>query len=53
VVFARPRLRAGGDHAESVDVTAIRARMLGAFIGKALGSIDSGVGVIEVGVTLQ
>ncbi|MGA7313781.1 MAG: hypothetical protein WBX22_07385, partial [Silvibacterium sp.] len=30
-----------------------RTRMLGAVIGKALGSVESGVGVIEVGVTLQ
>lgn len=30
-----------------------RSRMLGAVIGKALGSLDSGKGVIEVGVTLQ
>jgi hypothetical protein len=30
-----------------------RKRMLGAVIGKALGSIDSGTGVIEVVVTLQ
>jgi len=30
-----------------------RNRMLGAVIGKALGSLDSGVGVIEVGITLQ
>jgi hypothetical protein len=30
-----------------------RSRMLGAVIGKALGSLDSGAGVIEVVVTLQ
>jgi hypothetical protein len=30
-----------------------RSRMLGAVIGKALGSLDSGKGVIEVVVTLQ
>lgn len=30
-----------------------RGRMIGALIGKALGSLDSGTGVIEVGVTLQ
>jgi hypothetical protein len=30
-----------------------RTRMLGAVIGKALGSLQSGTGVIEVGVTLQ
>jgi hypothetical protein len=30
-----------------------RSRMLGAIIGKAMGSLDSGIGVIEVGVTLQ
>jgi hypothetical protein len=30
-----------------------RSRMLGAVIGKALGSLDHGTGVIEVGVTLQ
>lgn len=30
-----------------------RNRMMGAVIGKALGSLDSGVGVIEVVVTLQ
>ena len=30
-----------------------RGRMLGAVIGKALGHLDSGTGVIEVGVTLQ
>ena len=30
-----------------------RAQMLGAVIGKALGSLDSGTGVIEVLVTLQ
>ncbi len=30
-----------------------RARMLGAVIGKAMGSLDSGTGVIEVLVTLQ
>jgi hypothetical protein len=30
-----------------------RARMLGAVLGKALGSLDSGTGVIEVVVTLQ
>jgi hypothetical protein len=30
-----------------------RARMLGAVIGKALGHLDSGTGVIEVVVTLQ
>jgi hypothetical protein len=30
-----------------------RSRMLGAVIGKALGNLDSGTGVIEVGVTLQ
>jgi hypothetical protein len=30
-----------------------RSRMLGAVIGKAMGSLDSGNGVIEVLVTLQ
>jgi hypothetical protein len=30
-----------------------RNRMLGAVIGKAMGSLDSGEGVIEVLVTLQ
>lgn len=30
-----------------------RTRMLGAVVGKALGSLDSGTGVIEVVVTLQ
>jgi hypothetical protein len=30
-----------------------RGRMLGAVVGKALGSLDSGTGVIEVVVTLQ
>lgn len=30
-----------------------RGRMLGAVIGKAMGSLDSGNGVIEVLVTLQ
>lgn len=30
-----------------------RSRMLGAVIGKALGSLEEGTGVIEVGVTLQ
>jgi hypothetical protein len=30
-----------------------RSRMLGAVIGKALASLDSGTGVIEVVVTLQ
>lgn len=30
-----------------------RSRMLGAVIGKALGNLESGKGVIEVGVTLQ
>lgn len=30
-----------------------RSRMLGAIIGKALGNLQSGKGVIEVGVTLQ
>jgi hypothetical protein len=30
-----------------------RSRMLGAVIGKAMGRLDSGTGVIEVGVTLQ
>jgi hypothetical protein len=30
-----------------------RNRMLGAVVGKAMGSLDSGTGVIEVGVTLQ
>lgn len=30
-----------------------RSRMLGAVIGKALGRLDSGTGVIEIGVTLQ
>lgn len=30
-----------------------RSRMLGAVVGKALGSLDSGTGLIEVGVTLQ
>jgi hypothetical protein len=30
-----------------------RSRMLGAVIGKALGNLDSGKGVIEVGITLQ
>jgi len=31
----------------------IRSRMLGAIVGKALGSLDSGTGVIEVLVSLQ
>jgi hypothetical protein len=30
-----------------------RSRMLGAVVGKALGSLDSGTGVVEVVVTLQ
>jgi hypothetical protein len=30
-----------------------RGRMLGAVIGKAMGSLDSGTGVIEVLVTLE
>jgi hypothetical protein len=30
-----------------------RSQMFGAVIGKALGHLDSGIGVIEVGVTLQ
>jgi hypothetical protein len=30
-----------------------RSRMLGAVIGKAMGTLDSGTGVIEVLVTLQ
>jgi hypothetical protein len=30
-----------------------RSKMLGAVVGKALGSLDSGMGVIEVLVTLQ
>jgi hypothetical protein len=30
-----------------------RSRMLGSILGKALGSLDEGKGVIEVGVTLQ
>ena len=30
-----------------------RSRMLGAVIGKALGRLDSGIGVIEVAITLQ
>jgi len=30
-----------------------RNRMLGAVIGKALGKLDSGAGVIEVGIVLQ
>ncbi|WP_263418060.1 hypothetical protein [Terriglobus albidus] len=30
-----------------------RSRMIGALIGKALGHLDSGVGVIEVGIALQ
>jgi hypothetical protein len=30
-----------------------RSRMLGAVVGKALGNLDSGIGVIEVLVTLQ
>lgn len=30
-----------------------RSRMLGAVIGKALGRLDSGTGVIEVGIVLQ
>jgi hypothetical protein len=30
-----------------------RRRMVGALIGKSLGRLDTGVGVIEVGVTLQ
>jgi hypothetical protein len=30
-----------------------RGRMLGAIVGKAMGSLDSGTGMIEVGVTLQ
>jgi hypothetical protein len=30
-----------------------RSQMLGTAVGKALGSLDSGTGVIEVLVTLQ
>jgi hypothetical protein len=30
-----------------------RSRMLGTVIGKAMGKLDSGTGVIEVLVTLQ
>ncbi len=30
-----------------------RLRMLGAVVSKALGGLDTGRGVIEVGVTLQ
>jgi len=30
-----------------------RTQMLGAVIGKAMGSLDSGTGVIEVPITLQ
>lgn len=30
-----------------------RSKMLGAVVGKALGSLDKGTGVIEVGVTLE
>lgn len=30
-----------------------RGRMIGALIGKALGSLGSGTGIIEVGITLQ
>jgi hypothetical protein len=30
-----------------------RSKMLGAVVGKALGNLDSGTGVIEVLVTLQ
>jgi hypothetical protein len=30
-----------------------RSKMLGAVLGKALGNLDSGTGVIEVLVTLQ
>jgi len=30
-----------------------RAKMLGPMIGKAIGQLDSGTGVIEVLVTLQ
>jgi hypothetical protein len=30
-----------------------RGRMLGALIGKALEGLDSGTGIIEVGITLQ
>jgi hypothetical protein len=30
-----------------------RPRMLGAIIGKAMGSLDSGTGLIEAGITLQ
>jgi hypothetical protein len=30
-----------------------RGRLVGAVIGKAMGRLDSGTGVIEVGVTLQ
>jgi len=30
-----------------------RNRLVGAVIGKAMGNLDSGIGVIEVGVTLQ
>jgi hypothetical protein len=30
-----------------------RPRMLGAIIGKAMGSLDSGTGLIEVGISLQ
>jgi hypothetical protein len=30
-----------------------RSRLVGAVIGKAMGNLDSGIGVIEVLVTLQ
>jgi hypothetical protein len=30
-----------------------RSKMLGAVVGKALGNLDSGTGMIEVLVTLQ
>jgi hypothetical protein len=30
-----------------------RSRMLGAVVGKAMGALDSGTGVIEILVTLQ
>jgi hypothetical protein len=30
-----------------------RSKMLGAVIGKALGNLNSGLGVIEVAITLQ
>jgi hypothetical protein len=30
-----------------------RSQMLGAIVGKALGSLESGMGVVEVLVTLQ